>query len=201
MTQSPPRSPTALRDAAQPYLNKWGPYRLTRDPLEITAIRRYCEVAEDANPVYWDEEFAKKTRFGRLIAPPQGLFSFSFAPWWTPDYVVQRQKEEEAALSPPEQTGDPGMIHRLTEQYGYTVATVVSQETEYLAPFGPGDGRLKVRSMTVDVSEEKQTRVGRGVFITSVTEYRTEVGDRLVGRSQMVLLRYDGSTPRAEQGQ
>ena len=36
----------------------------------------------------------------------------------------------------------------------------------------------------------------KGVFITSVTEYRTEVGDRLVARSTLVLLRYDGSSPR-----
>ena len=44
--------------------------------------------------------------------------------------------------------------------------------------------------MTTDVSAEKRVRVGRGVFVTSVTEYRTEVGDRLIGRSTLVLLRY-----------
>ena len=90
------------------------------------------------------------------------------------------------------------MIHRLTERFGYPTATVTSQETEYIAPFGPGDGRLKVRSMTTDVSAEKGTKVGKGVFITSVTEYYTEVGDRLVARSTMILLRYDGGTPRAQ---
>jgi uncharacterized protein len=198
MTQAPARTPTALRDAAQPYLNKWGPYRLTRDEIDKTAIRRYCEVAEDGNPVYWDEDYARTTRFGRLIAPPQGIFSFSFAPWWTPSYLNERINQEAAALNPPGDTGDAGMVHRLSDQFGYTVNTVASQETEYIAPFGPGDGRLKVRSMTTDVSEEKQTRVGKGIFITSVTEYRTEVGDRLVARSTMVLLRYDGSSPRGE---
>jgi acyl dehydratase len=195
MTQAATRTPTALREAAQPYLNRWGPYRLTRDPIDATAIRRYCEVAEDGNPVYWDEEFAKTTRFGRLIAPPQGIFSFSFAPWWTPDHQVARQQQEEAALNANADSA-ASTVHRLTEQFGYTTATVVSQETEYLAPFGPGDGRLKVRSMTTDVSVEKQTKVGRGVFLTSVTEYRTERDDRLVARSTMVLLRYDGSRPR-----
>jgi hypothetical protein len=48
--------------------------------------------------------------------------------------------------------------------------------------------------MTTNVSAEKKVRVGRGVFITSVTEYRTEAGDRLVGRSTMVLLRYKAGT-------
>ena len=52
--------------------------------------------------------------------------------------------------------------------------------------------------MTTDVSEEKQTRPGRGVFITTVTEYYTERDDRLIARSTMVLLKYDGSSPRAD---
>jgi len=70
------------------------------------------------------------------------------------------------------------------------VNTVAGQEVEYLAPFGPGDGRLKVRSMVTAVSAEKQVRAGTGVFVTSVTEYRTEAADVAVGRSTMVLLRY-----------
>ncbi|MGH2599533.1 MAG: MaoC family dehydratase, partial [Dehalococcoidia bacterium] len=160
-----------------------------------TAVWRYCEVVEDGNPVYWDEEFAKGTRFGRLIAPPQGLFSFSFAPWWTPDYLTQRISEEAGRLNPPD-VGSGGEVMRLVNQHGYTVATVRSQEAEYIAPFGPGDGRLKMRSKTIDVSPEKQTRPGKGVFITSVTEYYTERDDRLVARSQMVLLMYNPSSPR-----
>ena len=78
----------------------------------------------------------------------------------------------------------------MCDEFGYTVNTVAGQEVEYLAPFGPGDGRLKMRSMTTEVSPEKSVRVGKGVFVTTITEYRTEVGDRLIGRSTMVLLRY-----------
>lgn len=62
-------------DRCAPLLNVWGPYRMTRDKITETAIQRFCEVAQDGNPVYWDAEFAKGTRFGRLIAPPQSLFA------------------------------------------------------------------------------------------------------------------------------
>jgi acyl dehydratase len=185
-----------LQEAAKPYLNKWSPYRLTRDEVNETAIWRFCEVAEDGNPMYWDKEFAKKSRFGRLIAPPQAIFSMTFAPWWTPDYLVKRIAEDAAKLSPDAAPSDGGSVHALSDQYGYTVATVSGQEAEYLSPFGPGDGRLKMRSMTTDVSPEKQTRPGKGVFITSITEYRTERDDRLVARSTMVLLKYNGNSPR-----
>lgn len=180
----------SFQEAVRPHLNQWGPYRITRDEVTETAIRRYCEVAEDGNPVYWDAEFAKSSRFGRIIAPPQSLFSMTFAPWWTPDYLQRKTAQDAAALNAADSTAEQSPIHALSDQYGYTVNTVAGQEVEYLAPFGPGDGRLKMRSMTTNVSEEKTVRVGKGVFITSVTEYRTEVGDRLIGRSTMVLLKY-----------
>jgi acyl dehydratase len=63
MTQAQTDHATAFQEAVKPYLNKWGPYRLTRDEVTETAIRRFCEVAEDGNPVYWDADFAKTTRF------------------------------------------------------------------------------------------------------------------------------------------
>ncbi len=63
----------SFAEAVAPHLHEWGPYRLTRDAITETAIRRFCEVAEDGNPVYWDAEYAQTTRFGRVIAPPQSL--------------------------------------------------------------------------------------------------------------------------------
>lgn len=198
MTEASTRTTTAAREGAQPHLNRWGPYTLTRDPVTPELIWRFCEVAEDANPVYWDEPAARASRFGRLVAPPQMIRSFAFAPWWSPDYVRERIRAESDAMSEPGGTPAPGSgAMAVVTGLGYTVATVGSAEAEYLAPYGPGDGRIKSRSMTVDVSEEKQTRPGRGVFVTSVTEYRTEIGDRLIARTTMTTLMYDPSTPRA----
>ena len=186
--QAPPT--LSFPEAAAPYLNVWSPFRITRDEVTETAIRRFCEVAEDGNPVYWDAAFAKSTRFGRIIAPPQSLFSMTFAPWWTPDYLQRTSAEDTAALNVGAAVAEQGSVYAVCEQFGYVVNTVAGQEVEYLAPFGPGDGRLKMRSMTTGVSPEKNVRVGKGVFVTTITEYRTEVGDRLIGRSTMVLLRY-----------
>ncbi len=180
----------AARREAEPFLNKWGPYRLTRDPITETGVRRFCEVAEDGNPVYWDEEFAKASRFGRLISPPQSLFAMTFGGWWTPGHVEASLAAQTAALNQDAEAVDSGAIFAICERFGYVVNTVAGQETEYIAPFGPGDGRIKMRSMTVDVSPEKTVRVGKGIFITSITEYRTERADELIGRSRLVLLRY-----------
>jgi acyl dehydratase len=180
----------AARRLAEPFLNKWGPYRLTRDPITENDVRRFCEVVEDGNPVYWDEEFARGSRFGRLISPPQSLFAMTFGAWWTPGHVEASLAAQTAALNQDGDAVDPGAIFAICERFGYVVNTVAGQETEYIAPFGPGDGRIKMRSMTVDVSPEKTVRVGKGIFITSITEYRTERADELIGRSRLVLLRY-----------
>lgn len=188
MTMPVTGSTTQFLERCAPLLNVWGPFRMTRDPITETAIHRFCEVAQDANPVYWDAEYAKTTRFGRLIAPPQALFAFTFAAWWTPEYVQQRHDREVDALNGA--AASAGSVHAICDEFGYTVNTVAGQEAEYLAPFGPGDGRIKMRNMTTHVTSEKTVRVGKGVFITSVTEYRTEVGDRLIGRSTLVLLCY-----------
>jgi len=53
------------------------PYTLTRD-----AIERYCRSVGDLHPLYFDENFAKKSRYGGLIAPPaiHNLLMFACTP-------------------------------------------------------------------------------------------------------------------------
>lgn len=38
--------------------------------VQVTAemVKKYAEITEDYNPLHFDEEFTKKTKFGRLIA-------------------------------------------------------------------------------------------------------------------------------------
>ena len=152
----------AARREAEPFLNKWGPYRLTRDPITENDVRRFCEVVEDGNPVYWDEEFAKASRFGRLISPPQSLFAMTFGAWWTPGHVEASLAAQTAALNQDTDAVDSGAIFAICERFGYVVNTVAGQETEYIAPFGPGDGRIKMRSMTVGRLSREDRAGGQG---------------------------------------
>ena len=48
--------------------------------VEKGAIKKYADAVGDRNPLYWDEEYARKSRYGSIIAPP------GFAGWpvkWT----------------------------------------------------------------------------------------------------------------------
>ncbi len=183
---------TKTREATQRYWNKPGPVTFSRAEVNAPMIWNFCEAVEDGNPVYWDEEFAKQTRFGRLIAPPQMIMTMSGGHWWAPQWLREREQAARATDGEDPQRAAMAIVHA----DGYTTATNVTREDEFLAPYGPGDGRLKQSSRVIDVSEEKQTAVGKGVFITSVIEYRTEVDDRLVVRATNVLLMYNASEPR-----
>jgi acyl dehydratase len=50
------------------------PYRLT-----LQAIQRYCRAVGDLHPLYFDEEYAKRTSHGGLIAPPSIHILLMFA--------------------------------------------------------------------------------------------------------------------------
>jgi acyl dehydratase len=41
--------------------------------VEKGAIKKFADPIGDTNPLYWDEDFARNTEYGRIIAPP-GFF-------------------------------------------------------------------------------------------------------------------------------
>ena len=43
--------------------------------VEKGAIRKFADATDNSNPLYWDEEYARNTRFGGTIAPP-GFFGW-----------------------------------------------------------------------------------------------------------------------------
>ncbi|WP_212772896.1 MaoC family dehydratase N-terminal domain-containing protein [Polycladomyces abyssicola] len=46
--------------------------------VERGAVKRFAEAIQDLNPLYFDEEVAKKSRWGRLIAPPTFPMTFDY---------------------------------------------------------------------------------------------------------------------------
>src|SRR5207253_6773700 len=50
-----------------------GPPEVGADPVNIPMIRHWCEAVGDDNPVYLDEEAAKNSVHGQVIAPPTML--------------------------------------------------------------------------------------------------------------------------------
>jgi acyl dehydratase len=131
----------------------------------------------DENPVYTDPEFAAKSVHGGIVAPPAMLNA-----WTMPGLPGRRG-------------GDRSMNPmRALDAAGFTSVIATNSEHEYLRYLRLGD-HLRGTPELVDVSEEKQTALGLGHFVTSRTTYRTQSGEE-VGRMFFRLLKFRPGTPR-----
>jgi uncharacterized OB-fold protein len=155
-----------------------GPIRIGQDPVNLPMIHHWTAALGDANPAYTDEEFAASTR-GHLIAPPGMLQT------WTMDA--------------PRVSGPADEVNRLLDAAGYTSVVAVNYEHEYLRELKLGE-RISVRSVAEDLSEEKQTALGAGVFTTARHEYLTDDGE-IVGIGRMRLLKFKPPAPKPAVGE
>ena len=159
----------ALLEQARSYLGgEAGPVRVGRDPVNLPMVHHWCQALGDGNQAYLDEEFAAATR-GHLIAPPGMLQT------WIMD-------------APREVAGPNDELMRLLDEAGYTSVVAVNYEHEYLRELTHGE-RVSVRSVPEDLSAEKKTALGPGVFTTVKHEYLTDDGE-IVGIGRMRLLKF-----------
>ena len=160
-----------------------GPIGVAPDPVNQPMIRHWAAAFEDANPVYVDPEFAAKTRFGGIVAPPAMLQT-----WGMP-----RPKIEGIA----ERGGAPGEMRfdnpiSVLDEAGYVGTLATNSELEFVRYLRPGD-HLTQANEVESISQRKTTGLGQGYFVTWVTTYRTTAGE-VVGRQLFRILKFDPST-------
>jgi uncharacterized OB-fold protein len=172
-----PDTAALLEEARRHLGGEPGPTRVGRDPVNLPMVHHWCQALGDSNPAYLDEDFAASTR-GHLIAPPGMLQT------WTMD-----------APRDPDSSASNDVVMRLLDQAGYTSVVAVNYEHEYLREL-KHDERISVRSTAEDLSEEKKTALGLGVFTTVKHEYTTDDGE-VVGIGRMRLLKFK---PPAKKG-
>jgi uncharacterized OB-fold protein len=172
----------ALLEEARSFLGgEPGPLRVGRDPVNLPMVHHWCQALDDQNQAYLDEEFAQQTR-GHLIAPPGMLQT------WTMD-------------APRDATGASSndQVMRLLDEAGYTSVVAVNYEHEYLRELQHGE-RISVRSVAEDLSAEKKTGLGLGVFTTVRHEYVTGDGE-IIGIGRMRLLKFKPPAPKPAVGE
>ena len=161
-----------LLDEARTFLGAGpGPLRVGRDPVNLAMVHHWCQALGDTNPAYLDPDHAAASSRGELIAPPGMLQT------WTMDAPRD-------GVAP----GSNDEVMRRLDAAGYTSVVAVNYEQEYLRELRHGE-RISVRSSAEDLSEEKKTALGPGVFTTVRHEYVTDDGE-LVGVGRMRLLKF-----------
>src|SRR3954462_11790363 len=126
------------------------------DPVNRPMIRHWAAAFEDANPVYTDPEAAARSRFGQIVAPPVMLQTWTF-----PTPLITGMAERGG--SPTESTGESALD--VLDEAGFTATLAANSEVEIERYLRLGE-RVSSQTVMESISDEKQTRVGRGHFIT-----------------------------------
>jgi acyl dehydratase len=134
------------------------------------AIRRFASVIGDGNPLYYDEEYARKTPYKRIIAPPTMLFEIGF------DIGDDINGKTGLQVGLEEFLGFPDNIQRVGNEY------------EIFEPLYPDD-IIKAKRRITSV-EEKEGKTGKWIFITSEIIYLNQEGKILGKNKETVACRY-----------
>ncbi len=136
-----------------------------RYPVEYDPIRRHCHMVEDTNPLFLDPEFAARTQYGTVIAPPVMVDYFAGNGAWP------RVTDGAPILRPPTR-GD-----RLIN---------LNQTMEFFTPVRVGD-RLSRQTVVVDVYEKAIRLDPKAVWTVIETRITNQRGE-LVATIRNTLL-------------
>ena len=159
---------TYVTDEMREAKGVWG-FSHSSYPITDTDIRRWAMATyypERPPSIYWDNEYAKNTKYGGIIAPPD------FNPFaWSMDRPVTMTR----GLSGARPDGKPltGMNGGQTDTYG--------------VPMRAGDV-ITARSRLIDW-EERDGRLGHTLYVRTEIEWRNQQ-DELVKTRISIAIRY-----------
>jgi uncharacterized protein len=132
--------------------------------VEKEPIRRFADAVGDANPLYWDEAYAKNSRHGAIIAPPGFLSSL----WFSGRPVKWGPKER-----PTESLGPPALMDALARAgYSKILDTGIDYEFYGMAKAGQ---TVKAVSIVTNIME-RSAKEGKVVFLVTETTYTLDDG-------------------------
>lgn len=138
--------------------------------VEKGAIKKYADAVGDRNPLYWDEEYARNSRYGSIIAPP-GFFGWPTT-WAQAVIPVSKLMEE---------VGDAAA------QAGCGRVLNGGIEFEFFCPIHAGD-TLAAAQRIADISV-REGKTGKLVIVVYETTYTNQKGDLVAKASQTAIHR------------
>jgi acyl dehydratase len=139
------------------------------DPVNQPMIRHWAAAFEDANPVYTDPVAAGHSRFDEIVAPPLMLQT-----WTMPSPIITESEGPS--------------IMTVFDRKGFSGTLAVGSEFEIHRHLRLGEV-ISASNIVESISEEKETRLGRGHFVTWLTTYSTDDGE-VVGTQRFRILKF-----------
>ena len=125
--------------------------------IEKGAIRRIAEAVGDSNPLWQDEEYAKKSKYGSIVA--------------SPTFVASLRRSDAAAMQLPALP-----LKRVLN---------AGNELEFLHHIRPGD-TIPARRILADVREQPGSQ-GKRVFMVMETTYTNQKGEVAIIARQTIM--------------
>jgi uncharacterized OB-fold protein len=162
------------------FVGERGAVQVARHPVNVPAVADWCDAIGDGNPSYSNENFAANSIHGGLVAPPAMLDVWDRAGLPAQSAAVRGGDDPRSK------------VLRLLEEHGFVGVVAVNSELEIVRYLRPGDVVENVQSLE-DVSEEKQTALGTGHFVTTRHRYTTDSGEH-VGDLLFRILKFSPGT-------
>ena len=131
------------------------------------SIKRWAIVNEDYNALWFDEEYAKKSRWGGIIAPPLYLICVNDGLQWPEKFA--------------DEVYGPGMVPRKDKYPNYSHTFQAESEWEFYEPVRPGD-TINAEAKLADIYW-KQGNEYRMLFVEGDTTFTNQKG-QLIGRNR-----------------
>lgn len=158
------RGPYEFEKVKQECIGKESTIVKARYPVEYEPIRRYCQMVDNANPLFLDPDYARKTKYGGVISPPAMVPIFATTgampnPW-----------------PPVDESQLPLAVLKEVPVRGSAVINM-SQDLEFLKPVRVGD-QLSAKERVVNIYEKSIRLDPKAIWVlteTAITNQRQEV--------------------------
>jgi len=162
-----------------------GSIRWGADRIEPGTLRRYLEPLEIASPIHYDHEAAVSAGYEDIVAPATALLSYTLPAMWYPG--------EPPLFSSADANAQPDRTPILNQNADPAPPTsgffATDMEMDFLRPVIVGE-RLGTRGRLLLSCTPKETKVGRGAFMTTQSEIVSDRGD-VVARMRVSTYSYN----------
>ena len=140
------------------------------DEVGKASIRRFAVAVGDVNPLYLDEEYAKKSKYGGIIAPP--TFVCETGQYYSDELLEDGKPKDMQELAP--------CIKTLAIRGG--------NEYEFFRPLRPEDV-ITARSKVIDIYE-KTAKTGKLLFIIRQWTYANHKNEVIATNKETMIYRF-----------
>ncbi len=145
----------------------WGPEEASPVAVDRTYLDHWCEVFQDANPMYTDETYASRSRHKSLIAPAVACMSLGMQYAWRPPHVAAREPKPKEPWAPP--------YLLLRQRLGLGGAVGLYMRLDFHRVIKLGD-RLRRRGRMLGLEGPKMTGAGEGYAVEQEQEHWNQDG-------------------------